>query len=84
MEDGTMAAKLIAHTPQTVRLKTSGYISPPIPSGNIDLYENNVAADVSQFATATPKIPEPVLIEKTITENGEYNPHDDNADGYRA
>lgn len=27
-------------------------------------------------------IPEPTLIEKTITENGEYDPADDNADGY--
>lgn len=26
--------------------------------------------------------PEPTLIEKTITENGEYDPADDNADGY--
>lgn len=27
-------------------------------------------------------IPDPTLIEKTITENGEYDPADDNADGY--
>lgn len=27
-------------------------------------------------------VPEPTLIEKTITENGEYDPADDDADGY--
>ena len=68
-----MAAKLIAHTPQTVRLKTSGYISPPIPSGNIDLYENNVAADVSQFATATPKIPKRMRLKRKVIKNEHNN-----------
>lgn len=37
---------------------------------------------VDGYSPVTVEVPEPVLVEKTITQNGVYDPEDDNADGY--
>ena len=42
----------------------------------------NVPTGVDGFNPVVVNVPAPVLIEKTITQNGVYDPEDDNADGY--
>ena len=37
---------------------------------------------VDGYSPVTVEVPAPVLVEKTITQNGVYDPEDDNADGY--
>lgn len=61
-------AKLIARNPQKVKLKTTGFIGQP--EGDIVLFENNKTTNVSSFATATVRVPEPTGT-LLITENGE-------------
>jgi hypothetical protein len=66
-------AKLKAHNPPTAKLISSGYVG--TPTGDILLTENNTTTNVSQYETATVRVPEPTgTIE--ITENGEFDVKD--------
>lgn len=54
-----------------------------LPEGELSITENG-RYDVADYAEAVVAVPseEPVLIDKTITENGEYSASADGADGY--
>ena len=54
-----------------------------LPEGELSITENG-RYDVADYAEAVVDVPseEPVLIDKTITENGEYSASADGADGY--
>lgn len=52
-----------------------------IPSGELEIKQNGTY-DVVEKANAIVNVPEPVLISKTINENGTYKAEDDNVDGY--
>lgn len=60
----------------------SGYM--PVPTATKQITENGTH-DVTDYASAVVNVSgggSSVLIPKTITQNGTYNPVDDNADGY--
>lgn len=50
----------------------------------INLHDLIIAGKLAGDSSPAPPVPEPVLIEKTITQNDTYNAEDDNADGYSA
>ena len=59
----------------------SGYM--PVPSGKINITQNGTDIDVANYALADVAVSGgATLVQKTITQNGTYNPIDDNADGY--
>ena len=72
--------KVTVKNPPKVQVKISGYTGEP--TGEIELTENHKTYYVKPYAEAVTNIPDPVLIEKTITANGEYSAQSDNADGY--
>lgn len=64
----------------SAKLRTGGYKGEP--SGKIELTENHKTYNVADYAEAETNIPDPVLIEKSVTKNGTYSAEDDGADGY--
>ena len=73
-------AQLIAHNIPTAKLNAGGYRGEP--SGTIELTENHTSYNVADYAEAETNIPDPALIEKSITENGTYSAQDYEADGF--
>ena len=61
----------------------SGYM--PVPSASLNISTNDTY-DVTNYAEAVVNVSDSgggsVLVSKTITQNGTYDPTDDNADGY--
>ena len=54
-----------------------------VPTGTINITQNEATVDVTQYAYANVSIPDvPTLITKSITANGTYSASGDNADGY--
>ena len=53
------------------------------PSGKINITQNGTDIDVANYALADVAVSgAATLVQKTITQNGTYDPADDNADGY--
>lgn len=53
------------------------------PSGKINITQNGTDIDVANYALADVTVSGgATLVQKTITQNGTYDPADDNADGY--
>lgn len=64
----------------SAKLRTGGYKGEP--SGTIELTENHKTYNVADYAEAETNIPDPVLIEKSVTENSTYSAQDYEADGF--
>ena len=71
-------AKLVAKPTQKASLKSSGFYK---PAGEIEIEENGTY-NVKSFSSANVNVPQPVLIEKSISENGIYQASQDDAGGY--
>lgn len=49
--------------------------------GALSVYSNSIY-DTTLFSQVSVEVPQPVLVSKTVSENGTYNPVDDSADAY--
>lgn len=75
---------VVVNVPNTYNISDEGKV---VASGSLSeqgtlSITSNSVYDTTLFSQVSVAIPDPVLISKTITENGEYDPASDNADAY--
>ena len=75
---------VVVNVPNTYNISDEGKVVASgslLTQGSLSVYSNSIY-DTTLFSQVNVDVSQPVLVSKTITENGTYDPADDNADAY--
>lgn len=75
---------VVVNVPNTYNISDEGKVVASgslSTQGSLSVYSNSIY-DTTLFSQVNVDVSQPILVSKTITENGTYDPADDNADAY--